>query len=131
MIIDGNKMRKSQKFGATPQSCSDALMVNSYAIGRMLFRLSIFPPSARAISLTFKYGGAALFVQPLEKFLKVSVGKNRFHGIKRVAKFVVTPGFVDEILAGMARGHDLGPVFATRNNVMPTRGNGSLTEYAF
>ena len=72
-----------------------------------------------------------LFMQPCEEFLETSIGQDRFHRIERVPKLVMTPGFVDEILARMAGGHDLRSALAARNNVMTARGNGSSTEYAF
>ncbi len=48
-------------------------------------------------------------MQPLKKSLETRVVQDGFHGVKRVPKLVMTPGLVDEILAGMTRRHDLGP----------------------
>jgi hypothetical protein len=42
----------------------------------------------------------------------------------------MTPGFVDEILAGMAGRHDLGSAFAARHYVMSTRRDLTFTEDA-
>jgi hypothetical protein len=60
-------------------------------------------------------------MQPLEEFLKASVGKYGFHRVERVPKLVVTPRLVDEILTRMTRGHDFGSAFAPRHYVMSTR----------
>ena len=68
-------------------------------------------------------------MQPLEKFLKTSVGQNCHHRIERVPKLVMTPGFVDEILTGMARRHDLGPAFTTGQHMMSTCWNFSFTKH--
>ena len=68
--------------------------------------------------MAFENRGAVLLVQPLEKFLETRVRQDGFHVVVSVPKFIVTPGFVDEILARMARGHDLRSALAARNNVM-------------
>src|SRR4051812_46235670 len=83
--------------------------------------LSIFswPPCPTA--LTSKNRAAPLLMQPLEEFLKASVGKYGFHRVERVPKLVVTPRLVDEILTRMTRGHDLASAFAPRHHVMSTR----------
>jgi len=69
-------------------------------------------------------------MQPLEKSLETGVGQNGFHRVERAAKFVVTPGLVNEILARVARKHDLGSAFAARNHMMSTRWDLSLTKHA-
>jgi len=69
-------------------------------------------------------------MQPLEEFLETSVGQDCFHGIERVPKLVMTPGLVDEILAGMTRRHDFGSAFAARHHVMSTRRDLPFTERA-
>ena len=61
-------------------------------------------------------------MQPLEEFLETSVRQDCFHRTEGVAKLVMTPSLVDEILAGMARRHDLGSAFAARHDVMSPRG---------
>ena len=94
-------------------------------------QLSIFPQPARATAVAFENSGVVLLVQPLEKFLKARVCKNDFYVVERVPQFIMTPGFVDKILAGMARGHDLRSALATRNDVVAARRHRSLTEYAF
>ena len=71
-----------------------------------------------------------LLMQPSEEFLETSIGQNRFHRIERVPKLVMTPGFVDEIFTGMARRHDIGPAFAARHHVMPTRRDLTFTKDA-
>src|SRR5690242_6332811 len=83
-------------------------------------RLSVFSRSARSTTLASKNCGLVLLVQPLEKFLKTSVGQDGFHRVERVAKFVVTPRLVDEILTGMAGRHDFGAAFAARHYVVST-----------
>ncbi len=70
-------------------------------------------------------------MQPLEEFLKTSVGQNSLHRIERVAKFIVAPGLVDEILARMTGRRDLGSAFAARNHVMSTCRDLPFTESAF
>jgi hypothetical protein len=92
--------------------------------------LSVFSRPSRATALAAENSRVLLLMQPLEELLETSVGKNCFHGIKRVPKFIMTPGLVDEILAGMARRHDLGPAFAARDHMMSPRRDLSLTENA-
>jgi hypothetical protein len=93
--------------------------------------LAVFSRSPRATTLTFENRCAVLLMQPFEEFLKADIGQDGFHVVKRVAKFIVAPRFVDKILARMTRGNDLGPAFAARDNMMAPRHNGPLTEYAF
>jgi hypothetical protein len=69
-------------------------------------------------------------MQPLEKFLKTSVGQDCFHRIERVPKLVVTPGLVNEILTGMAGGHGIGSAFAARHDMVPSRGHRPVTKCA-
>ena len=42
----------------------------------------------------------------------------------------MAPGLVDEILAGMARGHDLRSTFAARHDMVPSGRDRALTENA-
>ena len=71
-----------------------------------------------------------LLMQPPEEFLKTSVAQDGFHRIERVSKLVMAPGLVDEILAGMARGHDLRSTFAARHDMVPSGRDRALTENA-
>ena len=86
------------------------------------------PPSST--TLASENRGFLLLIQPLEKFLETGVGQNGFHRVERVAKFVVTPGLVNEILARVARRHNFGPAFAARNHMMSTRRYFSFIEQA-
>jgi len=81
--------------------------------------------------MAFENRGAVLLVQPLQEFLESAVSEDDFNRIERVAKFIMAPGFVDEILAGMAGWHDFRSALAAWHNVMTACGYGSLTEYAF
>jgi hypothetical protein len=92
--------------------------------------LFVFARMTIAIAEGFEHGGPLLLVQPAEKFLKPCVCQNDFNGIKRVAKLVMTPRFVDEILARVARGNDFGAALAAWNDVVPARGYLALTEHA-
>jgi hypothetical protein len=38
-------------------------------------------------------------MEPLEKCLKARIRENGFHVVERVAQLIMTPGFMDEILA--------------------------------
>ena len=69
-------------------------------------------------------------MQPLEAFLKTNVRQNRFHSIERVTEFIMTPGLVNEILTGVACGHDLGPALTTRHYVVSTCRDLPLTKNA-
>ncbi len=71
-----------------------------------------------------------LFMQPSEEFFETSIGQDRFHGIERVPKLVMTPGFVDEIFTGMARRHDFGSAFAARHYMMSSRRDLPFTKHA-
>jgi hypothetical protein len=92
--------------------------------------LTVFSGPALPTPLTAKNCGFLLSMQPLEEFLKTSVGQDGFHRIERVAKLIVAPGLMDEVLAGMARGHDLGSPFAARHHVMSPRRDLPFTEDA-
>ena len=50
--------------------------------------------------------------------------------IERVAQFVMRPGLVDEILAGLAGRSDVTTAFAARHYVVPSRGHLPVTECA-
>jgi hypothetical protein len=92
--------------------------------------LPIFAGFARAIALAFENRGVLLLVQPLEKFLKACVGQDGCHGVEGVAKFIVTPGFVDEVLTGMAGGHNFSSALAAWDDMMAARGHRSFAKNA-
>ena len=91
--------------------------------------LPVFPRSSRPTALAAEDSRILLLMQPLEKFLKTSVGQDCLHGMKRVPKLVMTPGLVDEILAGMTCRHDLGPAFAAGYHVMSACWNFSFAKH--
>jgi hypothetical protein len=69
-------------------------------------------------------------VQPAKELLKSGICQDAFDRVEGVAQFVVTPGFVDKVLTGMARGDDFGPTFATRDDVVAARGHVPFAKYA-
>jgi hypothetical protein len=71
-----------------------------------------------------------LFVQPTEEFLEARIGLNLFNRIELVAQFVVRPGLVDEVFAGMAGRSDVSSAFAARHNVVPSGGHLPVTKCA-
>lgn len=83
---------------------------------------------ALAVAAGAEDGVVLLFVQPLQEFLEPFVGLDFFHGIERVAEFVVGPGLVDEIFTGTAGGRGFASAFAARNDVMPPGGDGAAAE---
>lgn len=92
--------------------------------------LAVFSRSPRPTALTSENCGFLLFVQPPEELLKPRVGQDNFYRIEGLPKVVVTPGLVNEILARVARRHDLGSAFAARNHMMSTRWGLPLTKHA-
>src|ERR1041384_5959038 len=92
--------------------------------------LPIFSSASSSAALTAEEGSFMLFMQPSEKFLEMSIGQDRFHRIERVPKLVMTPGFVDEILTGMARRHDFGSPFAARHHMVSSRRDRPFTKHA-
>jgi hypothetical protein len=92
--------------------------------------LSVFPRPSGSIALTSESSGFVLFAQPLEELLKPGIGQNNFDSVERIAEFIVTPGFVDEILAAVARRYDFSSTFAARHNVVPSRGHLPLAKSA-
>ena len=92
--------------------------------------LSVFPRPASPTALAAENSRVLLPMQPLEEFLETSVRQDCFHRTEGVAKLVMTPSLVDEILAGMARRHDLGSAFAARHDVMSPRRDLPFTERA-
>jgi hypothetical protein len=75
-------------------------------------------------------GAFLLLKEPAEEFLKSRVDLDFLDGIERIAQFVVRPGFVDEILAGVAGRCRVLSAFAARDHVVPSCGHLSLTKCA-
>ena len=75
-------------------------------------------------------GAFLLLVKPAEELLESRIGLDLLDRVERVPQFVVTPGLVNEVFAGVAGRHDFGPAFAARDNMVPSRGELSLTEHA-
>jgi hypothetical protein len=71
-----------------------------------------------------------LLVEPTEELLEARIGLNPFNRIELVAQFVVRPGLVDEVFAGMAGRGDVSSAFATRHNVVPSRRHLPVTKCA-
>ncbi len=69
-------------------------------------------------------------VKPAKELLKPRVGLNLFDRVELVAQFVMGPGLVDEILAGMAGRSDVAAAFAARHNMVPSRGHLPFTKCA-
>lgn len=99
-------------------------MIRAYATVRPAktltgpYSLSVFTRPSRPTALASENRGLLLFMQPLEEFLKASVGQNDFHSVKRVTKLIVAPSLVDEILARMAGRNDFCAAFAAWDHVM-------------
>jgi len=92
-------------------------------------RLPVLPGPTIPTALTSENSSVLLLIQPPEKFLKTRVGQNGFHRIESISQLVMTPGLVNEILAGMTGRHDLGPAFAAGHDVMSTCRNFSFTKH--
>ena len=71
-----------------------------------------------------------LLVKPAQELLEPGIGLDLLDRVKRVAQFVMRPGLVDEILAGMAGRSDVPPAFAARHYVVPACRHLSLTKCA-
>jgi hypothetical protein len=69
-------------------------------------------------------------VKPAKKPLETRIGLNLLDRIELVAQFVVRPGLVDEVFAGMAGWSDVPSAFAARHNVVPSRGHLPVTKCA-
>lgn len=92
--------------------------------------LQVFLSRPQPIAARFENGLGLLLIQPAQKLLKAFVGANLFDAVEYIAQFVMRPGFVDKILATVAGGYDLPAAFASRHNVMASRGHGTKTESA-
>ena len=71
-----------------------------------------------------------LLVKPAQELLEPRIGLDLLDRVERVAQFVLRPGLVDEILAGMAGRSDLTPTFAARHYVVPSCGHLPVAECA-
>jgi hypothetical protein len=92
--------------------------------------LSVFSGPASPATLASEKRGFLLFMQPREEFLKPSVGQYSLHSVERVAKLIVTPGLVDEILTRMTRWCNFDSAFAPRYHVVSSRRDLTFTEGA-
>ena len=75
-------------------------------------------------------GAFLLLVKPAEKFLESRIGLDLLDRVERVPQFVVRPGLMDEILAGVAGRRRVSSALASRDHVVPTSGHHSLTKCA-
>ena len=75
-------------------------------------------------------GAFLLLVKPAEEFLESRIGLDLFNPVERVPQFVVRPGLMDEILAGVAGRRRVPSALAARDHVVPSRGHLSLTKCA-
>lgn len=69
-------------------------------------------------------------VKPAKELLEPRIGLNLFDRAELVAQFVMRPGLVNEILAGMAGRSDVPAAFTARHNMMPSRGHLAVTKCA-
>src|SRR5438309_732757 len=75
-------------------------------------------------------GAFLLLIKPAQEFLKSRIGLDSLDRVERVPQLVVRPGFVDEILAGVAGRCGVPSAFAARHHMVPARGHPSLTKGA-
>ena len=75
-------------------------------------------------------GAFLLLVKPAEEFLESRIGLNLLDRVERVPQFVVRPGLMDEILAGVAGRRRVPSALAARDHVVTSRGHLSLTKCA-
>src|SRR5438093_12017285 len=64
-----------------------------------------------------------LLVKPAEEFLKQWIDLYLLDCVVSVAQFLMRPGLVNEIFAGVAGRRCLRSTFAPRNDVVPSRGH--------
>jgi hypothetical protein len=57
-------------------------------------------------------------VQPGEELLKPGIRHDLLHAVHRVPQLIVAPGFMDEVLAGLAGWHGFVSAFAPRHHMM-------------
>ena len=77
-----------------------------------------------------KEGAFLLLVKPAEEFLESRIGLDIPDRVERVPQFVVRPGLMDEILAGVAGRRRVPSALAARHYVVPSRRHLSLTKCA-
>jgi len=94
----------------------------SLSLVRLFGSVSV-PPSPEERSVL-------LLVKPAKEPPKPRIGPDLSNRIELVAQFVVRPGLVDEVLAGMAGWSDVLSAFAARHNVVPSRGHLPFTKCA-
>ena len=75
-------------------------------------------------------GAFLLLVKPAEEFLESRIGLDFLDRIERVPQFVMRPGLMDEILAGVAGWRRVPSAPAARDHVVPSRGHLPLTKCA-
>ena len=75
-------------------------------------------------------GAFLLLVKPAEEFLESRIGLDFLDRIERVPQFVVTPGLVNEVFAGVAGRRRVPSSPAARDHVVTSRGHLSLTKCA-
>ena len=75
-------------------------------------------------------GAFLLLVKPVEEFLESRIGLDLLDRVERVPQFVVRPGLMDEILAGVAGWRRVPSAPAARDHVVPSRGHLSITKSA-
>ena len=75
-------------------------------------------------------GSFLLLVKPAKELLEARVGLDLLDRIERVAQFIMRPGLMDEVLAGMAGWGDVPSAFAARHNVVPSGGHLPVTKCA-
>jgi hypothetical protein len=71
-----------------------------------------------------------LLEKPTKELLESRIGLDLLDRVERVAQFVMRPCLVDEILTRMAGRSDVPSAFATRHNVVPSRGHHPVTKCA-
>ena len=69
-------------------------------------------------SIGFEQSRCGLFSSPRQKLLESLVGKNSFNRVIDIPKLIVSPRFVNIILACLARGNGFFPTLGSRNNMV-------------
>ena len=75
-------------------------------------------------------GAFLLLVKPAEEFLESRIGLDFLNRVERVPQFVMRPGFMDEIFAGVAGRGRVPSSLAARHHVVPARGHLPMTKCA-
>jgi hypothetical protein len=82
------------------------------------------------VATSSEKGSFLLLVKPTEQLLEARIGLNLLDCIEFVTQFVVRPGLVDEVLAGMAGRGNVSSAFAPRHDVVPSGGHLPVTKCA-